>query len=125
MRKKGQPTFILHFVNLEDSLKTSDIPLKIIKENCDLIAYFILHNFNTALSSCEYPTSLKYAKITAIFKKDDRTDKTNYRPINILSNLRKVFERFMQNQMYPYLNQIFSKWQCGFRKRYKAQHCLR
>ena len=109
MRKKGQPTFILHFVNLEDSLKTSDIPLKIIKENWDLIAYFILHNFNNALSSCEYPASLKYAKITAIFKKDDRTDKTNYRPINILSNLRKVFERFMQNQMYPYLNQIFWK----------------
>ena len=30
----------------------------------------------------------------------------------------------MQNQMYPYLNQIFSKYQCGFRKGYNAQHCL-
>ena len=30
----------------------------------------------------------------------------------------------MQNQMYPYLNQIFSKHQCGFRKGYNAQHCL-
>ena len=27
----------------------------------------------------------------------------------------------MQN---PYLNQIFSKYQCGFRKGYNAQHCL-
>ena len=26
--------------------------------------------------------------------------------------------------MYPYLNQIFSKYQCGFRKGYNAQHCL-
>ena len=26
--------------------------------------------------------------------------------------------------MHPYLNQIFSKYQCGFRKGYNAQHCL-
>ena len=26
--------------------------------------------------------------------------------------------------MYPYLNQIFPKYQCGYRKGYKAQHCL-
>ena len=29
----------------------------------------------------------------------------------------------MQNQMYPCLNQIFSKYHCGFRKGYTAQHC--
>ena len=26
--------------------------------------------------------------------------------------------------MYPCLNQIFSKYQCGFRKGFNAQHCL-
>ena len=26
--------------------------------------------------------------------------------------------------MYLYLNQILSKYQCGFRKGYNAQHCL-
>ena len=26
--------------------------------------------------------------------------------------------------MYPFLNQLFSKYQCGFRKGYNAQHCL-
>ena len=76
------------------------------------------------MSCSEYPASLKYADITLIFKKDDKTDKTNYRPICILSNLSKIYERFMQNQMYPHLNQIFSKYQCGFRKGYNAQHCL-
>ena len=30
----------------------------------------------------------------------------------------------MQNQIYPYLNKMFSKYQCGFRKRFSAQHCL-
>ena len=136
LREKDLHKFSFHFVTLEGTLKevvllsdkntsqASDIPFKIIKENRHLIAYFILHNFNNTLSCSEYPASLKYADITPIFKKDDKTDKTNYRPISILPNLSKIYERFMQNQMYPYLNQIFSKYQCGFRKGYNAQHCL-
>ena len=104
--------------------QASDIPVKVIKENRDLTAYFILHNFNNTLSFSEYPASLKYADVTSIFEKDDKTDKANYRPIIILTSLSKLYERFMQNQMYPYLNQIFSKYQCGFRKEHNAQHCL-
>ena len=30
----------------------------------------------------------------------------------------------MQNQIYTYLNKIFSRHQCGFRKAFGAQHCL-
>ena len=44
--------------------------------------------------------------------------------MSILPNLSKIYEQFMQIQMYPYLNQIFSKFHFGFRKRYNAQHCL-
>ena len=136
MREKRLPKFSFYLVTLEETFKevallndkkasqASDIPVKIIKENRDLIAYFTLHNFSNAFSCSEYPASLKYADITPIFKKDDKTDKINYRPISILPNLSKIYERFMQNQMYPYLNQIFSKYQCGFRKGYDAQHCL-
>ena len=57
----------------------------------------MLHNFNNAFSCSEYPASLKYADNTPIFKKDDKTDKTNYRPISILPNLSKICERIMQN----------------------------
>ena len=69
--------------------QASDIPVKIVKGNRDLIAYFVLDNFYNALSSPECPASLKYADITAIFNKDY---KTNYRSISILPNLSKIFE---------------------------------
>ena len=82
------------------------------------MAHLVLHNFNNALSSSKYPEGLKYADITPIFKKDDKTDRANYRPISILPNLRKIYERFKQSQIDPFLNQIFSKYQCGFRKGY-------
>ena len=30
----------------------------------------------------------------------------------------------MENQIYPYLNNFFSKYQCGFRKGFSTQHYL-
>ena len=67
---------------------------------------------------------MKYAEVTPIHKKDDKTDKENYCPISILPNLSKVYEKLMYNQIYPYFQTIFSKFQCGFRKGFNAQHCL-
>ena len=57
-------------------------------------------------------------------KKDDKIDKANYRPISILPNLSLVYERLMYNQISPYFDSVFSKFQCGFRKGFNAQHCL-
>ena len=65
---------------------------------------------------------MKYADVIPIHKKDDKTDKENYHPI--LPNLSKAYERLMYNQIYPYFNTLFSKFQCGFRKGFNAQHCL-
>ena len=67
---------------------------------------------------------MKYADVTPIHKKDDKTDKESYRLISILPNLSKVYERLMYNQIYPYFDTLFSKFQCGFRKGFNVQHCL-
>ena len=111
------PSFVFEFVSLEETIKevnelsitksfqTLDILVKIIKENGDLISYFVYNNFNNALSSSQYPNGLKYADVTPVFKKDDKSDKSNYRPISILPNL---YERIIQNHIYPYLNKNFS-----------------
>ena len=57
-------------------------------------------------------------------KKDDKTDKTNYRPISILPNQSKVYQRLMYNQIYSFFDSVLSKFQCGFRKGFNAQHWL-
>ena len=67
---------------------------------------------------------MKYADVTPIHKKNDKTDKENYRPISILPNTSKVYETLMYNQIYPYFDRLFPKFQCGFRKGFNAQHCL-
>ena len=47
---------------------------------------------------------MKYADAWPAFKKDDKTDKENYRPISILLNLSKVYERLRYDQMYPFFD---------------------
>ena len=71
-----------------------------------------------------FPKELKRADVIPIFKKGEKTAKSNYRPVSILPNLSKVYERCMYEQMYTYFDQILSKYQCGFRKGFNAQHCL-
>ena len=41
-----------------------------------------------------------------------------------MPNLSKIYERCLYIQIYEYLNKYLSKWQCGFREGYSAQHCL-
>ena len=130
------PSFVFEFVSLEETIKevnelsitkssqTLDILVKIIKENEDLISYFVYNNFNNALSSSQYPNGVKYPDVRAVFKKEDKSDKSNYLPISILLKLSKVYQRIMQNSIYPYLNKIFSKYQRGFPKGFNVQYCL-
>ena len=134
VEKLGKPTFNYEFTSHRETEKEvnnlkikkasqkSVIPLKIIKEN--VVSYFLYHNFNSSFSCATFPTSMKYADVISIHKKEDKTDKENYHPISILSNLSKVYERLMYNQIYPYFDTLFSKFQCGFLNGFNAQHCL-
>ena len=40
-----------------------------------------------------FPNELKQADIKPNYKKESRNEKENYRPISILPNLSKIFER--------------------------------
>ena len=50
-----------------------------------LIFSDILHSsFNDSIYQSEFPSILKLANITPVFKKGDRNSKENYRPVSIL-----------------------------------------
>ena len=82
---------------------SSDIPTKIIKESDDLFAIFFTKNFNLSLNKGEFPEILKIAEVTPIYKKVNPFEKDNYRPISILSNISKMYERIMHHQMNNFL----------------------
>ena len=78
----------------------TDIPTKIIMENIHIICYFLCHDFNNSLSCSIFPTGMKYAVVTPTHKKDDKTDKENYRPVSILPNLSEVYEKLKMNRCF-------------------------
>ena len=73
---------------------------------------------------CIFPTSLKLANITPVYKKGSKNSKENYRPISILPNISKIYERCLFKAISNYFENIFSKFQCGFKQGLTAQHCL-
>ena len=44
--------------------------------------------------------------------------------MSILSNISKIYERCLYDQIQTFFDSILSKYQCGFRSGYNAQHCL-
>ena len=112
--------------NLLSSKAAQDtaIPTKVIKDNIDIFTPILLDEFNKSLALGIFPSSMKLANITPVFKKDDRTDKSNYRSISILPNLSKIFEKCIYNQLSIFFDKVLSKYQCGFRKGFSAQHYL-
>ena len=57
--------------------------------------YFISASFNNAVNKGVFADKLKQADIKPIYKKGSRNEKENYRPVSILPNLPKIFERWM------------------------------
>ena len=79
---------------------------------------------NKSLETCEFPSCLKMANVTPVYKKGNRSEKGNYRPVSILPNLSKIFESCLCKQISTFFEDTLSKYQCGFRKEHIAQHCL-
>ena len=77
----------------------AEIPTKILKQNLDFFSPFILGYVNKSISSSTFPSILKLAGITAVYKKDSRYGKSNYRPISVLPSLSRVFENIVNDQI--------------------------
>ena len=110
--------------NLKSGMVFNYIPTKIKKDFKGLFATFMYNNYNKSFLNGTFPEVLRTIEVVPAYKKKKRTDKNNYRPVSNLSNISKIYEKSFCNQMYNYFDIIFSKYQCGFRKRHSLQHCL-
>ena len=95
-----------------------DIPLKLLKE-CEF-AYEKLTNCIVKIIL----DSVKKANIAPVSKKNDSSDKENYKPVCILPLLSKVYERAIFNQLSEYMQKFLNKILCGFCKAHSTQHVL-
>ena len=59
-----------------------------------------------------------------MFKKGNPQSIKNYRPVSILANISKVFERVMLKQILQQMNKHLSQNLCGYRKGFSTQTAL-
>ena len=45
----------------------------------------------------------------------------NYRPVNVLPTISKLFERMMQKQIFDYIGKFLFPFLCGYRKGFSTQ----
>ena len=103
-------------LDIKKATQESDISSRIINENSELFGEYLLFSFNDAIDKSYFPTALKQAYITPVFKTGERYSKDNYRHISILPNVSKIFEKCMFRQASQYVDNFLSKHHCGFRK---------
>lgn len=70
----------------------------------------------TSFEDAILPASWRLAHVTPIFKKGDKFNPENYRPISVSSSVRKLLERIIVKNLLPFLfeNNIIPEHQHGF-----------
>ena len=97
-------------LNAAKASQDSYIPAKAIK-NSDIFSDFLLKEFNISREICKFPSCLKMANVTPVYRKENRSDKDSYRSVSILPNLSKIFERCLGKQIFTFFEDILCKCQ--------------
>ena len=108
--------------NVLKSLKTGKatgpdhINNRILKELSRPLSSPLCELFNFSVSSGKVPDIWKQANITPIFKKDDASDPSNYRPFSLLSCIEKVLEKLVHKYVFNFIrdNAVITAMQSGF-----------
>ena len=122
------PTNEIEFRKEAENLDTSkaqgifDISPKIIKWSAPLLAPILTKLFNMCLLGGIYPDSLKIACVKPIFKGGNKNDNTLYRPISILTQINRIFEKLLRDRLYEFVKDKLYRKQFGFRPKNSTEH---
>lgn len=103
-----------------------DIPTHLIKQAVAVLSHPLSYIINLSLVQGIFPDNLKIAKVIPLFKADDPSLFSNYRPISILPSFSKVYERVIFTRLLNHLNinNILYNKQYGFRKNHSTIHAI-
>ena len=111
-------------MNIKKTVPQHDISIKILKLNNDIFSQYLSQIFNESIETADCPNKLKYVDITPVYKKNNRHEKKNYRPVSIKSVISKILERCLYDQIYQSIENTLSRHRMGYTKGYSSQHSL-
>ena len=100
------------------SVMPNDIPNEVWKliVQDDTVAQKLATFFSQCFKNAVLPKQWDKAVVVAIFKKGDRMDPSNYRPISLLDTCYKLYARILQRRIADAVDSCIRKTQYGFRK---------
>ena len=119
-------------INIIKSLKSKDsygydkISTRLLKISANYMSSPLSHIINNVISSGIFPQRLKYSIIILLYKKGDKTEPPNYRPISLPTSFSKVFEKALYKRLIEYLgkNNVLNKEQFGFRMKHATEDAI-
>ena len=97
-KKKNTAKLITNLDN-KKAVQSMDMPTKLVQEFDCLFSIFIASNVNKCINQGICVDTFKKAEIRPLHKKNGRTEKSNYRSISVLSNVSKIYERCLYDQI--------------------------
>jgi Notch-like protein len=82
------------------------INAKMLKVSALHISFLLNYICNKSIRPGTFPTCLKQSIAKPLFKKGDRENMTNYRPVSLLSSFSKVFEKIICERLCKILTLI-------------------
>ena len=110
---------LLKDINPSKATGPDSIPGKLLKEAAAELAPTLTCIFQASIDQGRIPTDWKSAKIAPVYKKGDRSQPSNYRPISLTSICCKIIEHIIHSSVITHLenHSILTDYQHGFRKR--------
>jgi len=107
---------IIRSLNINKASGPDGISCRMLKETAYSIAPSLTRLIQLSLSTNEFPECWKEANVLPIFKKGDRCDFDNYRPVSLLNICSKVCEKVIFKYLFNYCrdNCLISRHQSGF-----------
>ena len=139
LKDKPQSSFFFNAITVDEvfniilSLNKSkasgpySIPDQILKLIPFEISKILANIFNSSFETGKFITALKNVKVVPVYKnKGSSLDVGNYRPISLLSNVDKIFEKIVYSRLIKYFDHknIINKNQFGFRSKHSTNDAL-
>ena len=108
----------------KSSSGNDEISNKTLKSLLNEISRPLTYIINKSLETNTYPTTWKISKCFPLYKKGDKTEVNNYRPISLQNCMSKILEKTVKSQMVEYLehNELLPNNQFGFRNKQGLNH---
>ena len=82
----------------------------------------LTHIYNLSIKTGIVPSQLKLSKVVPLYKKGDKSEPNNYRPISLLSIFDKILEKLIHKRLMHFINKndILYENQFGFRPKHST-----